>query len=127
MKNGNKRDLLVVYVPPKTNAWGREEYGDMLKDTYKCLKNMIENSDNVIMMGDFNCKEVCCEEWCTGGGEESWVSILLDLVMNNILTQWIKENTGFRCNEKPSRLDLLLTKELEVIRKANYHCPLGKK
>ena len=120
------KDLLVVYVPPKTNVCEREEYGDMLKDTYKCLKNMIENSDNIIMMGDFNCKEVCWEEWYTRGGEESCVGILLDLVMNNIMTQYIKYNTGFRGNEEPSRLDLLLTKELEVIRKVNEHCPLEK-
>ena len=50
----------------------------------------------------------------------------MDLVMNNIMIQWIKENTRFRGNEEPSRLDLLLTKELEVIRKVNYQCPLGK-
>ena len=48
---------------------------------------------------------------------EEQVGILLDLVMNNIMTQWIKENTRFRGNEEPSRLDLLLTNELEVIRK----------
>ena len=42
MKNGRKRDLVVIYVPPKTNAWGREEYGNMVKDTCKCLKNIIE-------------------------------------------------------------------------------------
>ena len=38
MKNGRKRDLVVVYVPLKTNAWGREEYGDILKDMQLCLK-----------------------------------------------------------------------------------------
>ena len=126
LKNGRKRDLVIIHVPPKTNAWGREEYGNMMKDTYTCLKIMIENSDNIIMMGDFNCKEVCWEEWYTGGGEESWDDLLLDLVMNNIMTQWMKEKTRFRDNEEPSRLDLLLTKELEVIRKANYQCLLGK-
>ena len=40
--------------------------------------------------------------------------------MNNIMTQWIKENTRFRGNEDPSRLKLLLIKELEAIRKVNY-------
>ena len=34
------------------------------------------------------------------------------------MTQLIKENTRLRGNEEPSRLDLLLTKELEVIRKS---------
>ena len=46
--------------------------------------------------------------------------------MNNIMTQWTKGKTRFRGNEEPSRLDLLLTKELEVIKKVNYQCPLGK-
>ena len=52
--------------------------------------------------------------------------LMLDLIMNNIKTQWIKDNTSYRGNEEPSRLDLLLTKELEVIRKVNYRCPLEK-
>ena len=70
------------------------------------------------MMGDFNCKKVCWDLY-TGGGEESWGDILLDFVMNNIMIQWIKENTKFRGNEETSRIDLLLTKELEVIRIGN--------
>ena len=49
MKNGRKRDLVVLYIPPKTNVWGREKYGNIVKDTCKCL-NMIKNSDNIIMM-----------------------------------------------------------------------------
>ena len=86
MKNGGKRDLVIVYIPPKTNALEREEYGDMVKDTYSCLTNMKENNDSITMMGDFNYREVCWEEWYIGG-EESWGGILLDLVMNNIMTQ----------------------------------------
>ena len=42
------------------------------------------------------------------------------------MTQLIKENIRFRGNKKTSRLDLLLTKELEGIRKINYQCPLRK-
>ena len=43
------------------------------------------------------------------------------------MTQWIKENTRFIGNEEASRLGLLLTKELEIISKVNYQCPLGKR
>ena len=32
-KEGGKRDFAVVYVPPKTNAWGRHEYDEMLSDS----------------------------------------------------------------------------------------------
>ena len=66
MKNGRKRDLAVVY------------------DTYNGLNNMIENSDNIIMKGDFNCKEVCLEEWYTGRGKKLWGGIVLDLIINNM-------------------------------------------
>ena len=46
--------------------------------------------------------------------------------MNNIMIRWIKKNTRFKGNEEPSWLDLVLAKELEVIRKVNYQCSIGK-
>jgi len=92
----------------------------MLRDTSKCLRKIIEGSESIIMMGDFNCKEACWEEWNTEGGEESWPHTMLNLVMSEIMTQWIDENTRFRGTEESSRLDLLLTKELDIIGKINY-------
>ena len=68
-KEGGKRDFLVVYVPPKTNAWNKEDHEEMLRDTSKCLRKMIEGSVNIFLVGDLNCKEVCWEEWNTEGGE----------------------------------------------------------
>ncbi len=46
--------------------------------------------------------------------------------MDNVLTQWVKENTRFETNEGPSRLDLLFTKEPEIIEDLNYWTPTGK-
>ena len=57
MKKGRIRDLVLVYVPPKTNSWGREEYGDMIRDTSKCLKNTMENCENIILMGGLTAKK----------------------------------------------------------------------
>ena len=57
------------------------------------------------MLADFNCKEVCWEEWYTGGKEESCGGILLDLVMNNIMTQWMTKMTKFRGDKEPSIID----------------------
>ncbi len=53
----------------------------MLTQTLECLKEVIESSDNLILMGDFNCKEVCWEQWYTDGREETWGSKLLNLAM----------------------------------------------
>lgn len=51
-----RRNFVVVYIPPNTNAWNREDHERMLRD--KCLKKIIKGSENRIMMGNFNCKEV---------------------------------------------------------------------
>ena len=121
-----RRDFAVAYVPPKTNAWNQDEYKKMLGDTGNCLKKILRESKNITLMGDFNCKEVCWEEWSTEGGKDSWGNTLLNLVMSNMMTQWIGENTRFKGDEEASRLDLLFTKELDIIDEVKYQCPLGK-
>ena len=98
MNNGRKGDLVLIYVPPKTNAWGREEYENMVKDTYNCLRNMIGNSD-----GRFQLQRSLLERMVYWR-RKSWGDLLLNLLMNNMMIQWIKENTRFRGNEEPSRL-----------------------
>ena len=60
--------------------------------------------NKVVMMGDFNCKEVCWEEWYTSGSESSWENKLLNLAMDNALTQWISEDTRFNNEGETSRL-----------------------
>ena len=60
-------------------------------------------------MGDFNCSEVNWETF-ESGGENTWGNSLLRLTMNNTLIQWVTENTKFRCEDKPSRSDILFTK-----------------
>ena len=54
-----KRDFTMVYVPFKTNAWKKEEKDEILSDTIMSLKKILEESDNIIMLDDFNCKKVC--------------------------------------------------------------------
>ena len=42
------------------------------------------------------------------------------------LTQWVTENIRFRANEEPSRLDLVFTKEPEIIEEVIYRSPIRK-
>ena len=46
--------------------------------------------------------------------------------MNNTMIQWITENTRFRGKDKPSRLDLLFTKGINLETDISYECPLGR-
>ncbi len=50
---GKKRQCIVMYVPPKTNAWSNKEYEIMIKDTVSWTEKVLRG-DKLIMMGDFN-------------------------------------------------------------------------
>lgn len=72
-------------------------------------------------MGDFNCKKVNCEEFETKKSENSWGAKLLDLAENN-LNQWVREETRYRGNNQPAKLDLKGINIDDV----KHKCPLGK-
>ena len=120
------RDVIVCYVPPKTGSWSEREYANMISDTRGLLNSVLDNSGKSLLMGDFNCKEVCWEEMTTEGSDNSWGSILLDIVMEHTMTQWVKEHTRFREGEEPSRLDLIFTKETGIVEEIIYKPPIGK-
>ncbi len=44
----------------------------MLEDTRTHLAELFEENDNILLMGDFNCKEISRENWTTEGSEPSW-------------------------------------------------------
>lgn len=81
---------------------------------------------NIVIMGDFNSKEICWEEMTVKGGEELWGNILLDMTIGYTLTQWAKVNTKYRNNEEPSKLDLVFPCELDIVDKLEYKLPVGK-
>ena len=121
-----KRDLIVTYVPPKTNAWSTEEYQNMLRETTDQLYSLVEGSNKPILLGDFNCKEVNWEQYTTPDSDESWGNALLNLVMENLMIQWVDKETRYRNGDTPARLDLIFTKEAGIIDSLNYLTPLGK-
>ena len=41
-------------------------------------------------------------------------------MMNNTMIQWVTETTTFRSEDKPSRLDFLFTKEINLETYINY-------
>lgn len=121
-----RRTIAVAYIPPKTGSWSTEEHKEMLKDTQTSLETIMKQRTELILVGDFNCKEVDWENWQTEGSGNTWGSVLLDMAMENLLIQWVKETTRFRGDDQPSRLDLVFTKGIEILDKMVYKNPLGK-
>ena len=80
----------------------------------------------VFLVGDFNCKEVDWENFESGVGEEAWGERFLTLMMENMMEQRVRENTRYRGDDEPARLDLVLTREVCLCGDIQYKCPLGK-
>ena len=74
-------------------------------------------------MGDFNCCEVNWEI-IESAGENTRGNRLLRLTMNHTMIQWVTENTRFRGEDKPSRLDFLFMKGINLETYINHKCPL---
>lgn len=54
------------------------------------------------------------------------VYYILTIEMNNIMTQWVKENTRCKDKDMPARLDLLLTKKTDITESLKYLCLIRK-
>ena len=61
-KTGGYTSVIIVYVPPKTNAWTEQTYKKNLRDTTKELEVLLIENNDIIIMGDFNCKEVSWDD-----------------------------------------------------------------
>ena len=121
-----RRKIIVAYVPPKTNAWKYEEHKVMQKEMMKCLENVITICNKVLLLGDFNCKNVNWEVMGTCGNAETWSEEVIQMAAQNTMEQWVDEFTRYRGTEEPSMLDLVLTKRPEQRPTINYLSPMGK-
>ena len=118
-------NVITVYVPPKTSAWDNEQYHKMKKDTLNRLKDELSKKDKMVLVGDFNCKEVVWEDFEVVNGNE-WGEELLNMVIDNLMTQWVCEPTRYRGDDVPTRLDLIFTRDISLRDKIEHVCPLGK-
>ncbi len=56
--NGKIMNYVGVYVPPVTCAWQKEEHEEMLVDVLKGLEKIVMESSDIVIVSDFNCKEI---------------------------------------------------------------------
>ena len=91
-----KRRIIVTYVPPKTNTWRLEEHKEMQREVLKCLDSMVGKNSKILLVGDFNCKNVRWEEMEVNGNAGPWSEEMLQLAMVNTMDQWVEECTRYQ-------------------------------
>ena len=83
-------------------------------------------SSHLLIVGDFNFKEIRWDVFDTTVNEDHAASIFLESIKETYLIQHIKENTSYRSGIQPSLLDLILTNEEDMVSDLEYLPGLGK-
>lgn len=100
-------------------------------DTYKNIDRMIKEacdmkSSHLLIMGDFNYKEINWENSTTSVSENHPASLFLEVIRDRYLYQQVRHFTRIRGAETPHLLDLVFTNEENMIDEINYLPGLGK-
>uniref|UniRef100_A0A0P4VVH6 Uncharacterized protein n=1 Tax=Scylla olivacea TaxID=85551 RepID=A0A0P4VVH6_SCYOL len=125
--NGEILMVITTCVPPKTNSWSKEDYEKIIEDTIKCLSKLTKINKRLLLVGDFSCKEINWETFKAGGNETAWGERFLKLTTENTMMQWMTENTRYVGDDEPVKLDLILTKGMNLTKELRYMCFWGKK
>ena len=80
---------------------------------------------HILIMGDFNFREIDWNNEETSVGEDHLATIFLEPVRDTYLHQHVKEPTRYRSHNIPSLLDLIFTNEEHMVSDLNYLPGLG--
>ena len=121
-----KKPLLVgcIYRSPSSDT-DKESCMKSATLTSQIVKLAYEKNDNVIMVGDFNYKEIDWENEYAPQSKE-YQSKFINALQECFLHQHVSEPTRFRVNETPNLLDLVLSSEESMIKDLSYQPPLGE-
>lgn len=89
-------------------------------------KMAVSKGSRLLIVGDFNHKEIDWKELDPHGESDSWRAKFLDCVQGNFLHQHVLEPTRARGSDTPSTLDLVITQSELEVENLSYRAPLGK-
>ena len=116
----DKGDSLVIALMYRSPSSTKED-SKLIRQAIEEISNM--NSSDIIIMGDFNYKEINWEDEKGSGKEQDK---FIACVQQNMLSQHVKDVSRFRGDNKPSRVDLVFATEEDMISEMEYQSPLGK-
>lgn len=117
--------VTVVYNLPKNNGKMTEyDIGTNNEGTVGLVKKVadiaVTRKCKLLIMGDFNYKEINWQELNPHGDHNSWRARFLDCVQKIFLYQQVLESSAARGSDTPSVLDLVFTQSDLEITNMNY-------
>lgn len=119
----SRQDSLLIgvcYRSPRCTKEQNEKLNELLR------KTQLVQARDIMIMGDFNYGEIDWENEVTCGPDDSDASKFLEVVQDLYLSQHVHQPTRFREGQMPSRLDLVLTNDKNMVDNIEIGEPLGK-
>ena len=119
----SSENLLVglCYMSPNTST---EKNDEKLRRQIAKIRD-VQNVSHLLLMGDFNFPEI---DWINNrvkGSQESEPQRFYDLLQDEFLVQHVCKPTRVRGNQKPSLIDLVISKDENMIDEIQHLAPLG--
>ena len=120
IKTGTKPlNIGLIYRSPNSDDHDNKKVNRQINFASKKLKNLI-------MFGDFNHPNIDWDHNYCKKNEEHCDSLFLFEIIKSNLSQLITKYTHYKPKCKPSLIDLILTKNPELITNITHNPPIGK-
>ena len=113
--------LGCLYRSPNSTMANSEQLTTLINKLHK------EKYSYLLVVGDFNYREINWIDNSTTVSENHPATKFLECIRDGYLYQHVKEPTRVRENNEPSTLDCVLTNEENMVENINYDPGLGKK
>lgn len=113
-EKGNSLIVALMYRSPSSTSKNNKKIRQAIEE----ITNM--DGSDIIIMGDFNYKEI---NWKREKGMEKEQDKFIACIQQSLLTQHVKDVTRFRGNDKPSRVDLVLTSDEDMLGEIEIQSP----
>ena len=118
----NKQNLIcgVVYRSPNSTLENDKSLNELID-----LASNLSISSKLMLVGDFNYKDIDWKSYSSKHSLNHPVSNFLDTLLKNNLFQHVDSYTRYRGNDRPSCLDLVLSNTNDLITSLDYNPPIG--
>ena len=117
-----KFTLGLVYRSPNSST---NENDKLINHLNSFLPKFKTNNDKLILMGDFNLRDIDWDQEACSKDEHNVNTKFLNFVHEHYLTQFINKYTHHRAEQTPTLIDLILSNDQEFVQDIKHTVPLG--
>ena len=115
--------LGVIYRSPNSSA---QENQNILNLIDTVSNKLLSSGDKLLLVGDLNCPDIDWASETCSKPPDNFQSMLLDVIQQSYLTQFVDRNTHHRGLQKGTLIDLIFSNNPEFVYSIEHDSPFGK-